>query len=186
MFCLSNTIFWILPPFSQKIHASKEVNTTDINNIHSIDNCLGRYTAIFARSWDNQVYQRNPVLHHWAILHFALFLSLTGSFFSSIHLVTINHIPYATAAAIAYPITDFNNIFSSMNVLANALNTRKVVDTGIPTLVNSNKAAGATAWYHCISWYGILFNLPYDMSPPFDAQPYHKVKRRTDDAAPQR
>jgi len=45
-------------------------------------------------------------------------------------------------------------------VEANADKTRNVVETGIPNLVSNSRKPGAAAWYHLISWNGILFNLP--------------------------
>ena len=40
------------------------------------------------------------------------------------------------------------NIFSKINVLAKALNTRKEVDTGTPTFVNNNKQIGAIKYLY--------------------------------------
>ena len=48
-------------------------------------------------------------------------------------------------AANPYPTTDFIKTFSKTTVEAKADNTKKVVDTGIPNLVNKTKTNGAAA-----------------------------------------
>ncbi len=57
------------------------------------------------------------------------------------------------------------------------------MDTGIPNLVSTSSIAGAKAWYHCTSTYGIFVNLPYEISPPYAVQPYQIAQRRTAEAA---
>ena len=52
---------------------------------------------------------------------------------------------YAATAARPYPTTLFISIFSRTTVEANADRTKKVVETGIPTLVNIKSIPGATA-----------------------------------------
>ena len=52
---------------------------------------------------------------------------------------------YANTAARPYPTTLFISIFSSTTVEANADKTKNVVETGIPTLVNTKSIPGATA-----------------------------------------
>ena len=58
---------------------------------------------------------------------------------------SIIQIAYATIAANVYPIIDFTSIFSNINVLANADRTKKLVETGTPTLVSNNSTSGAVA-----------------------------------------
>ena len=54
---------------------------------------------------------------------------------------------------------------------AKALNTKKVVETGIPNLVSNKSIDGATTWYHAIGTCGILVNLPYEISPSYAHHP---------------
>ena len=59
-----------------------------------------------------------------------------------------------------------------VGVEANVVNVNNVVDTGTPTLVNTNKHTGASRYlYLKTSGYGIYFNLPHDKSPSFRNQP---------------